>query len=303
MMRLYIQSLIVAFAMLSFSACSDDNLLPTEGEKVFITFQPTLDGVLNTRAIGDATSIDQLVVTVYEGDETKSKVFSQTYDWNSVQSNGVSLTLIEGRTYQILFWAENKDNTAYTLTDDGNIAVNYNDYLHAGFGGMEQLDAFCQTATLTVGTQSVEDKGEVKLSRPLAQINFADKATQPVAGSHKALVTFHGIPSSFNPFTGEIEMSEEDLCFSFADFPEEHLSVDGSTYYYISSNYVFAPRTGTASLKATLDLQDAEGNTIKQVMLDNIGIELNNRTNILGAIFMNLKLGVSGTEQFLLPPQ
>ena len=281
---IHIQGLILALAILSLSACSGDDWLQTDGEKVSVTFQPTLNGVLNTRAIGDATSIDQLVVTVYEGGETKSKVFSQTYDWTSVQSSGVSLTLIEGRTYQILFWAEHKGNGAYTLTDDGNITVNYNGYLRGGFGDMEKLDAFCQTTTLTVGTQSVEDKGEVKLSRPLAQINFADKTTQPVAGSQKALVTFHGIPSSFNPFTGEIVMSEDDVCFTFTDFPEEHLSVEGSTYYYISSNYVFAPKTGTASLKATLDLQDAEGNTIKQVTLDNIGIELNNRTNILGDI-------------------
>lgn len=281
---IHIQGLILALAILSLSACSGDDWLQTDGEKVSVTFQPTLNGVLNTRAIGDATSIDQLVVTVYEGGETKSKVFSQTYDWTSVQSNGVSLTLIEGRIYQILFWAENKDNTEYTLTDDGNIAVDYSDYLDSGFGSMEKLDAFCQTATLTVGTQSVEDKGEIKLSRPLAQINFADNTTQPVAGSHKALVTFHRIPSSFNPFTGEMVMSQDDVCFTFADFPEEHLSVDGSTYYYISSNYVFAPQTGTASLSATLDLQDAEGTSIKQVSLDDIGIELNKRTNILGAI-------------------
>lgn len=281
---IHIQGLILALVILSLSACSGDDWLQTDGEKVSVTFQPTLNGVLNTRAIGDATSIDQLVVTVYEGGETKSKVFSQTYDWTSVQSSGVSLTLIEGRTYQILFWAEHKGNGAYTLTEDGNITVNYNGYLRGGFGDMEKLDAFCQTTTVTVGTQQVENKGEVRLSRPLAQINFADKTTQPVAGSQKALVTFHGIPSSFNPFTGEIVMSEDDVCFTFTDFPEEHLSVEGSTYYYISSNYVFAPKTGTASLKATLDLQDAEGNTIKQVTLDNIGIELNNRTNILGDI-------------------
>ena len=138
---IHIQGLILALAILSLSACSGDDWLQTDGEKVSVTFQPTLNGVLNTRAIGDATSIDQLVVTVYEGGETKSKVFSQTYDWTSVQSSGVSLTLIEGRTYQILFWAEHKENGAYTLTDDGNITVNYNSYLRGGFGDMEKLDA------------------------------------------------------------------------------------------------------------------------------------------------------------------
>ncbi|MGM9759022.1 MAG: DUF6562 domain-containing protein, partial [Parabacteroides sp.] len=287
MMKIYlpIQCLMIAFAILSFSSCSDDNLLQQmDGEEVTVTFRPALGSRVNTRAIGDATGIDQLIVKVYEGSETKSELLSQTYDWDSAQRTGVSLKLIEGRTYQILFWAEHKENGAYTLTDDGHITVNYNNYLNAGFGGMEELDAFYQTTTVTVGTQQVENKGEVKLSRPLAQINFADKTTQPVAGSHKALVTFHGIPSSFNPFTGEVGVSEEDICFTFTDFPDECLTVDGSTYYYISSNYVFAPQTGMTAIHATLDLQNAEGTSIKQVTLDNIGIELNNRTNILGSV-------------------
>ena len=66
---------------------------------------------------------------------------------------------------------------------------------------------------------------------------------------------------------------------------------------------MFAPKTGTASLKATLDLQDAEGTSIKQVSLDDIGIELNKRTNILGAIGLEPETWCVWDEQFLLPPQ
>lgn len=281
---LYIRSLMIVLAILSFSACSDDNLFGMDGEKVSLVFHPTLGDVLGTRAIGDATGIDQLVVSVYEGSETKSKLFSQTYDWASVQSNGVSLTLIEGRTYHILFWAEHKDNRAYSISDDGHVGVSYDNYLNGGFGRMEALDAFYNTTTVTVGAQKEENKGEIKLSRPLAQINFADNTTQPVSGSHRAVVTFHGMPASFNPFTGEIAMTQDDVCFTFTDFPNECLTVDGTDYYYLASNYVFAPHTGTTSLKATLDLQNAEGATVKQVVLHDIGIAQNKRTNILGAI-------------------
>lgn len=281
---MYIPNLVLAFAILLFSACSDDSLLQMGGEEVSVTFRPTLNGGLSTRAIGDATGIDQLVVTVYEGDETKSKVFSQTYDWASVQTSGVSLTLIEGRTYQILFWAENKANTAYTLSADGNIVVDYDNYLEGGFGKMEELDAFCQTTTVTVGTEQVEDKGEVRLSRPLAQVNFADNATQPVSGTHTAVVTFQGLPTTFNPFTGATETSDDEVHFTFTDFTAEQLTVDGSTYYYLSSNYVLVPQAGTSTLKATLDLQDAQGASIKTVVLDNITTEQNKKTNILGSI-------------------
>ena len=284
----YIRSLILAFAVLSLSACSnDDYLLQTEGENVSITFHPTLGGELSTRTIGDATGIDRLTVAVYEGSQTLSKKFSFSEEWDIVKRNGIALTLIEGRSYKILFWAENSENSAYTITDDGRITVNYDNYINGGFAKMEEMDVFFGISSITVGTQKVENKGEIKLSRPLAQVNFADNTTKPILGTHKAIVTYHGLPTSFNPFTGEIRMSENDITFTFEDFPDETLSVNVSDneYYYISSNYVFAPQAETtATIRATLDLQNIDGTSIKIVELDDITIEQNKKTNILGSI-------------------
>lgn len=285
----YIRSLILVFTVLSFSACSnDDYLQQTMGENVSVTFRPTLNGELNTRSIGDATGIDRLTVAVYEGSQTLSKKFSFTEDWDIAQRNGITLTLIEGHSYKILFWAEDSENSAYNLTNDGKITVDYGDYINGGFTKMEEMDTYCGTSSITVGEQKNESK-QIKLYRPLAQINFADNTTMPISGTHKAIVTYYGLPTSFNPFTGEIEMSENDITFTFEDFPVETLSanVNGSenTYYYISSNYVFAPQAGTiATIKATLDLQNVDGTSIKEVELDDITIEQNKKTNILGSI-------------------
>lgn len=279
----------MVFTVLSFSACSnDDYLQQTMGENVSVTFRPTLNGELNTRSIGDATGIDRLTVAVYEGSQTLSKKFSFTEDWDIAQRNGITLTLIEGHSYKILFWAEDSENSAYNLTNDGKITVDYGDYINGGFTKMEEMDTFCGTSSITVGEQKNESK-QIKLYRPLAQINFADNTTMPISGTHKAIVTYYGLPTSFNPFTGEIEMSENDITFTFEDFPVETLSanVNGSenTYYYISSNYVFAPQVGTiATIKATLDLQNVDGTSIKEVELDDITIEQNKKTNILGSI-------------------
>ena len=284
----YIRSLILAFAVLSLSACSNDDYpLQTEGENVSITFHPTLGGELSTRTIGDATGIDRLTVAVYEGSQTLSKKFSFSEEWDIVKRNGIALTLIEGRSYKILFWAENSENSAYTITDDGRITVNYDNYINGGFAKMEEMDVFFGISSITVGSQKVENKGEIKLSRPLAQVNFADNTTKPILGTHKAIVTYHGLPTSFNPFTGEIRMSENDITFTFEDFPDETLSVNvfDNEYYYISSNYVFAPQAETtATIRATLDLQNIDGTSIKIVELDDITIEQNKKTNILGSI-------------------
>ena len=256
-----------------------------------VTFRPTISNTM-TRAIGDGSKINELVVGVYSGEEL---IFTQEMQWNKAQSDGVNLTLIEGRSYKILFWAhhrDNNDNSAYEVTKNG-ITVNYDKYLNGGFAKMEELDAFCATATVTVGSQKIEDKGDIPLSRPLAQVNFADDTTSPTPGSHKAVVTFTQVPTAFNPFTGKVTMSDASLSedkrtFTFTDFPTEPLMVDGATYYYVTDNYFFAPASigPPASIGATLNLQNADGTLIKTVKLedDDIALEANKKTNVLGSI-------------------
>lgn len=281
----HIISLILAFVALSLSACSnDDYQFQAEGENVSITFRPTLGGELSTRAIGDATGIDRLTVAVYEGSQTLSKRFSFSEDWDIVKRNGITLTLIEGHSYEILFWAENSENSAYTITDDGSITVNYDKYINGGFAKMEEMDVFYGTSSITVGSQKVENEGEIALSRPLAQLNFADNTTQPEMGTHKAIVTFHSIATSFNPFTGEVEMLDMDKAFVFTDFPTETLLIDGSTYYYLSSNYFFTPQIGAININATIDLQNTDGTSIKTIELSGITLEKNKKTNVTGSI-------------------
>ncbi|MBO5015330.1 MAG: hypothetical protein J6C92_05900, partial [Bacteroidaceae bacterium] len=207
-----------------------------------------------------------------------------------VQQDGITLSLIEGRTYNIIFWAQDADNKAYRLTDDGKISVNYEDYQNGGFSKMEQLDAFYATATVTVGAQKVEDKGTIYLTRPLAQVNFADNTTKPIQGTHKAVVTFYGYPTSFDPFSGTVTMSESDMSFIFKDFPEEEtLNINSSPYYYVASNYLFAPAEGTTSIEATLDLQQIDGTSINTFEFRGekaITLEKNKKTNVLGAIVL-----------------
>lgn len=69
----------------------------------------------------------------------------------------------------------------------------------------------------------VEDKGTIYLTRPLAQVNFADNTTKPVQETHKAVVTFHRFPTSFDPFSGMVTMSESDMSFIFKDFQKKRL--------------------------------------------------------------------------------
>ncbi|MBO7317614.1 MAG: hypothetical protein J6U43_02715 [Bacteroidales bacterium] len=270
----YIQVLSLALvACMLLSCANEDVIFPGEGKEVTVNFRPTIDV---TRAIGDASSIDQLIVGVYEGNDTKTRVYTDVKNWDDVKKNGgyISLTLIEGRAYHIVFWAQNSHNTAYKFTDNGSVTVNYTDYQEGGFAKMEQMDAFCATISVTVSGANASNPS-VTLKRPLAQFNIADDTTQPIQGTHKAVVTFHGAPASFNPFTGEVVMGSDDVAFTFTDFPTETLSVAGVTYYYISSNYLFAPAANTTTIDATLDLQNIDGTSIKTIQLDDVTLEHN----------------------------
>lgn len=273
--------LVASVALLLFACSTDDSIWVEDGKEVAVSFRPTIDNSMASRAIGDAGSIDELIVGVYN--EEKNHLYSTEMDWTTAKSQGISLTLIEGRTYHILFWAQDGENTAYTFTNKG-IEVNYDDYKNGGFDKMEQMDAFYGTASVTVGSQKVENKGEITLTRPLAQINFADDTTQPVDGTHQAVITFHGYPTSFNPFDGTVELNQTDMTFTFKDFPSESLEVEGSTYYYISSNYLFTSQEGTDKINVTLDLQNMDGTSIKIVELQNVTLENNKKTNVLGAM-------------------
>lgn len=279
----HIRHFLIALASVAMYSCAiDDPALSVGGEEVCITLKTRLDASSATRAIGDATNIDQLLVGVYDAD--KRHICSQETEWTTAVADGISLTLIEGRTYNIVLWAQDKDNTAYELGEGGKITARYDDYLNGGFAKMEELDAFCATARFTVGNSRVEDKGTISLSRPLAQFNFADNSTQPVASTHIAKVSFAKIPVSFNPFTGEVEMSENPAVFTFSDFPAETLSVDGEDYFYVSSNYLFVKTDGTLTLDVTLDLQNSDGTSIKTVEITSASFETNKKTNVLGSI-------------------
>ena len=282
----YITALILTLVLI---ACSNDDNLPSgDGEKISMTFQPDLVGDLHTRAFGDGLIIDQLRVFVYEDSDNLSKVFTYTEGWSTAQ-HGITLTLIKGRSYKLLFWAECKDNKAYQITNDGNITVDYTKYTLGGFAKMKKMDAFYGTSSIIVGPH-VSGVRSVSLSRPFAQLNFMDNAVPPVAGTHKATVTYHDIPVQFNPFTGKVtERSSNDITFEFADFTTETMEVNGSPCYYVASNYLFAPKASTTTVTATIHLQQKNGSSVSARSIEfkdekAIILERNKKTNVVGSL-------------------
>ena len=281
-MRHYINIIfILAIIASSISCIKEDGIQITE--ETGVTFSPIIDSELKTKAIGDGAGINQLRVAVYLDAGGLEHMYTNTLSWSDAKSNGVTLNLMSGKSYKVLFWAENRSNTAYDITDEGKIRVNYDGYVNGGFSKMEQMDAFYAVASVTPGQGS--SSRNITLSRPLAQLNFADKEAQPEIGRHRTELTFHSLPVAFDPFTGAITIdSSRDVTFVFTDYPSESLNVNGQYYFYASSNYFFAFGT---SVTATLNFKQMDGTSIYTHEFkgsNSILLDKNKITTVLGSI-------------------
>jgi hypothetical protein len=218
--------LALPFLMLAASCINEDQLSHQDSNIVEWTFHPNLDNVVPaSKAIGDAGKVDQLRAVVYkEIADGLSLENTVTESWSKVQKDGVSFKLKDDETYKIVFWAEDKDNTAYSFGNDGTVSADYTDYLNGGFAKMEELDAFCYTTVISPETP-YDNSQKVVLRRPLGQLNFVD-VTQAKKGEDVVKVTFHSIPTVFDPFTGSVKSTDpidesDDMTFTFSDFTSE----------------------------------------------------------------------------------
>lgn len=279
--------LTLPFLMFAASCINEEQLPHKDSNIVEWTFHPNLDKeVPATKSIGDAGKVDQLRAVVYkETAEGLSLESTVTESWAKVQKNGVSVKLENDKTYKLLFWAEDKGNTAYSFGNDGTVSADYTDYLNGGFAKMEELDAFCYTTVISPETP-YDNSQKVVLRRPLGQLNFVD-VTQAKKGEDVVKVTFHSIPTVFDPFTGSVKSTDpidesDDITFTFSDFTSEEIYSEGISYNYLSCNYILAPANDQAEVACTFEL-NKDGSDLDELEFNGkkaIVIEQRKKTNI-----------------------
>ena len=209
-MRFYLKYLIALIGIVAVS-CTQDNTTESSlgsGQSVAINFVlSTEDAQSNpTRAISDGTSVNQLYYAVYT--ESGEIVIPKAIKRNATglaSPSGLSMTisLPSGRNYKAVFWAQNSDTEAYTLTDEMVVSVNYalacNDEKRDAFYGVTELFA------------TSDDKVEVTLHRPFAQLNAGAYPFdwEYIKGFHnfditKSCVRIRDVAHTLNLLTGEL---------------------------------------------------------------------------------------------------
>ncbi len=300
MKRNFFFGVVAASAMVLATSCSSDVLestTATTGNDAQVTFNVTADAAVSTRAISDGSGANTLVYRVFDKDGkaisglTKTTVNSVT-DFD--KGHAVTLTLAKGQTYKVAFWAQNSKCTAYTVGDDMNVTVNYDNAANND----EDRDAFFKTVEITV---KKDEAHTVTLTRPFAQINVGNTDDDVKAAKASGIeistssVTIKNVASKLNVVTGATSIPTE-VTYTAAAIPSETFSADmdnsgkPKTYNYLSMCYVLpydGSATGTEKMltEVKFTFTPSSGKAIElSEGLQNIPIQRNYRTNIAGDI-------------------
>ena len=114
-----------AAAMLFATACSHQEQKEELGTNAVVSFSVGLDSRIDTRAISDGKGVDQLMYAVFNEDGSELVVSKVTIndaasmiERNPTNGGYVDITLPKGHTYKVVFWAQNSECDAYTVSDD-----------------------------------------------------------------------------------------------------------------------------------------------------------------------------------------
>ena len=297
MNKLFICSMLT-LGLVSLASCSNEDA-PVAAGPDGVTFSLRLPGDMGSRgtfgdgdAAGDRAVLDNLQWTVYEVTAGGPQmVFSEGRDAfaaSQVQES-VTIALAKGKTYQVVFYADDKDNTFATYAD-GKVSVDY-DKAASNTAGE---DAFIgKSSQFTVSGAHVET---VTLTRPFAQLNWGtdDKAAAAIAPLinsetaplSAAVSVTAGLFGSMDVLTGEVsDPVSESVQFAavlLKDAPAQTFPVqkDDATavpYALVAMNYLL---TGEGTIDCSLNFN----NGLSPVEVSSAPVKVNYRTNIFGSL-------------------
>jgi hypothetical protein len=282
---------LATVGMLLTTSCSNDEAHVLFDNEAQVTFSLGLENVMNTRAISDGKGANKLIYAIFDSEGNRIAASDAAAEFPFEKT----LSLIKGEEYTAVFWAQNKDCDAYSISEDyKTITVNYDNALNND----ESRDAFFRTETFTVTNGTTIN---VVLKRPFAQLNLgiteeewqnAKNVGLEVASSS---VEIKQAATTFNLIDGTVG-NAKDITFTSNAIPttDEILKVDinsdgiAENYKYISMCYFLANDATDGASQTTLDglkftLTSADGSKTIELQdgLANAPVQRNYRTNIV----------------------
>ena len=252
-----------------------------DGQLVDVTFTTALPGEMATKALGDGQTAKKLYVSVYENDDAKTKLdLDKTATFTDLKTQ-VTFSLVKGKTYNFVFWAQAAEGAPYDVTDLKNIKISY----EGAEANDEKRDAFYATRKeLKVNGALAET---IKLYRPFAQVNFgtADYDAAVAAGVEpvKSVFTATDVATIFDTFEAEGKEAKDVVTFTESALPGETLVTKAGDYKWMTMNYILPMGKQDAKhiSNVTAEFIPETGITVK-ASSPQTPVQNNYRTNILG---------------------
>ena len=270
-----------ALTLLAVSCNKEQVTEVPDGQMVDVTFTAALPGEMATKAIGDGQTAKKLYVSVYENDDAKTKLeLDKTATFTDLKTQ-VTFSLVKGKTYNFVFWAQAAEGAPYDVTDLKNIKISY----EGAEANDEKRDAFYATRKeLKVNGALTET---IKLYRPFAQVNFgtADYDAAVAAGVKpvKSVFTATDVATIFDTFEAEGKEAKDVVTFTESALPGETLVTKAGDYKWMTMNYILPMGKQDAKhiSNVTAEFIPETGITVK-ASSPQTPVQNNYRTNILG---------------------
>lgn len=270
-----------ALTLLAVSCNKEQVTEVPDGQTFDVTFTAALPGEMATKAIGDGQTAKTLYVSVYENDDAKTKLdLDKTATFTDLKTQ-VTFSLVKGKTYNFVFWAQAAEGAPYDVTDLKNIKISY----EGAEANDEKRDAFYATRKeLKVNGALTET---IKLYRPFAQVNFgtADYDAAVAAGVEpvKSVFTATDVATIFDTFEAEGKEAKDVVTFTESALPGETLVTKAGDYKWMTMNYILPMGKQDAKhiSNVTAEFIPETGITVK-ASSPQTPVQNNYRTNILG---------------------
>ena len=314
-MRKYFLSIVALVGMIFATSCQESLVEPQiDGTTAFTVQVPNQMG---TKAIGEASSVTQLLVDVYPfGVE---EPIYQTLGTPTSEGFEVELNLIQDQKYDILFWAQTANgyvNVYGNETDGYSFGSLRNVPMNSIYLNNDNGAAFfhAEKGFVPSGTSTT-----ITLVRPFAQLNLGttDLSLKPATGDvklHKSLITVKGVATNFNVYEG-LGFGNKDVVYVYGPEvqgqdkqpvavptdPKTFTIGEGTatqTFNYVSMNYlaVLGDTKAVVDVDAKIIVKDPAINGEERIIehsFKSVPVQENYRTNIVGNL-------ISSTTDFIV---
>ena len=281
--------LALAAMLLTVSSCQKEGVdEPEKGKLTTVQLAVELPDGINARApkangpkrvYADGTTATKLQYAVYEKGNTKPLEIIDGKDLGEQTINlktTVSLQLVTGKTYQIVFWAASADAPYKFDQATQSVTVDYANMK----ANDESLDAFYRCYEYTAGT---DVENPIKLYRPFSQLNVGTKdlAAAKASGFNTDDATTEvkvtGIYNTLNLVSGDVS-GDAERTFAFNAIPTGE-TFPKAGYDYLSMDYMLV-----AADKANVDVDWKITDNVTTINhhFANVPVQRNYRTNIYG---------------------